>query len=551
MKWFGSKEKQADEPGAKAPAEKEAKPQAPSRWRRILKQCLHVAAVALAALGLAWLNQAWGLDRLLNSRWEAVRAVWLPLVFLLVYVLAWLSWWAIRQLGPDRLGGEFPDLDQAWGEARQLLADNGIDLRTTPVFLVIGEPQGGTELLFAASRWAFQVRYAAAGGEPALHVYGNREAVFVACGSASLLTATTRSQGARDVDAQGATGLPSSAPQTSCSRACGNAECAGDPVNPVASIGSTTGTAGQASSGTQAPMSQVMAAAPRAMLVGDELDAGPQRSATAWPTQDPAVSERLAARLDGLCRRIAFDRRPLVPVNGVLVLLPLFATDSPEQARQVVVACRLDLEGIRQSLGVECPRIAILCDLQQLPGFDALVAAFRDGPSQQWVLGRTFPLVPDLEPARWPGMIEQGLRWLSDSLWPSAVYPIMQPGPADWHDGEPVLRANQRCLRLLEEGWRRMRLIPEILVRSLQGDASDRPMFGGFALAATGADGLREQGFVGGALRWLVEAQDHVGWTDEALREDAACRRWTLLGSLGLTALLAVFCVVGFRLVWY
>jgi hypothetical protein len=69
-------------------------------------------------------------------------------------------------------------------------------------------------------------------------------------------------------------------------------------------------------------------------------------------------------------------------------------------------------------------------------------------------------------------------------------------------------------------------------------------------LAATGTDNLRQQGFVAGVLRWLVEAQDHVAWTDEALREGALCRRWTLFGSLGLAGFLAILAAVSVSLLW-
>jgi hypothetical protein len=158
--------------------------------------------------------------------------------------------------------------------------------------------------------------------------------------------------------------------------------------------------------------------------------------------------------------------------------------------------------------------------------------------------------MPDLDSARWPGMIEQGLHWLTDSLWPSAIYPLMQPGPADWQEGEPVMQANQRCFRLMEEGWRRMRLVPEIVVRSFQMPSPARPLFGGFALAATGTDSLRQQGFVAGVLRWLVEAQDYVGWTEQAIREDAVCHRWTVLGSLVLACVFALLVVLSIGLLW-
>jgi hypothetical protein len=260
------------------------------------------------------------------------------------------------------------------------------------------------------------------------------------------------------------------------------------------------------------------------------------------------VVERLSARLQYLCRLLAHDRQPYVPINGLLTLFGLSATDSPERMREAGTACRQDLLAIRESLGVECPHMALLCDMQRVPGFDELLSAFPDRPSQQWVLGRTFPLVPDIETGRWASMIEQGLRWLSDSQWPATIYPLMRTGPANWNDGDPVLAANERCFQLLEEGRRRLQLVPELLARSFQAAPPARTLFGGFALAGTGIDRHREQGFVAGVLRWLVEAQDHVAWTGESLRDDDACRFWTRLGFCGLTAFLCLIGVLSFGL---
>lgn len=536
MAWFGSKgKKPADEASSGPPAKPNDTPSSSPRKgrRRRWLVFLHVALVVLVLAGLAFLNWAWDLDRLLSARWETVRAIWLPLVFLLGYLLCLVCWWAVRQLGPDRLTGEFPDLDKAWAQGRELLAEGGIDLRTTPLFLVLGEPEGGIELLFAASRWPFQVRLAAPGSEAPLHVYANREAIFVACGSASLLAHATRSRvAARQADTPLAAGpcLASDRPQPSPAEAIESASAL--PENEAAS------------SKLEAQQEK---ASPKVSLVGEDTCAIPSSPATLWPTQNRPLAERLSARLACLCRHIAHDRQPLVPLNGVLALFPLSATDSADCARATALACRSDLQTVRESVGVECPHVALLCDLHQLPGFDELVTLFSDSPARQWVLGRTFPLLPDVEPGRWPAMIEQGLRWLTDSLWPSAIYPSMEAGLADWKPGDAIVKANQRRFRLLAEVSSRMRLVPEMIAHCFQATAPARPLFRGFAMAATGTDSLREQGFAAGALRWLVEAQDYVRWTEETLREDTLYRRWALWGSLGLASFLAlvVFLCVG------
>jgi len=511
MKWFGKAK--SDEPrpaGAKADVTPCARP--PRRHRRWLT-VLHVMAVVAVLVGLTFLTPAWGLDRLRQSRLPGLYAVWLPLLFLMLYALCWLCWWAVRQLGPDHLTGEYPDLERAWASARQALDAQGIDLRATPLFLVLGQPAGGIDLFFSASRWPFQVRFRSGEPEPLVALCANREAAFLACPAESLLATLALSPTAGEVSAQEvAVAEPGAVAEL------GRAEA-------VAAVGVLE----------EAPCT------PQACLLC-EGEAAEPCAPRATPIRDRRLVEQLSARLRYLCRLVAYDRQPYVPINGVLALFPLSATDSPEWMRNAAAACRADLQAVRETAGLECPHLALLCDMQRVPGFAELLAAFPDRPTQQWVLGRTFPLVPDIAPERWPGMIEQGVRWLSDSQWPATIYPILRTDTADRQAEGLVLESNQRCFRLLEEGRRRLQLVPELLVRSFQVSPPARPLFAGFALAGTGVDGHQEQGFVAGVLRWMVEAQDHVAWTSEALRDEATCRFWTRLGFYGLAAFL---CLLG------
>src|SRR5262245_43751446 len=62
------------------------------RRRRLFWLVLHVLAVVLMVVLLAFVNRAAGVERLLRLRWFGLDRVWLPLLFLLVYALLWLGW---------------------------------------------------------------------------------------------------------------------------------------------------------------------------------------------------------------------------------------------------------------------------------------------------------------------------------------------------------------------------------------------------------------------------------------------------------------------------
>ena len=132
--------------------------------------------------------------------------------------------------------------------------------------------------------------------------------------------------------------------------------------------------------------------------------------------------ERQTARLRHLGRLIARDRRPYCGVNGILLLVPMAATDDEADAHEAGVCCREDLATAREALQVQCPVFALVCGLEQVPGFDAFIAHFSPEQLRRRV-GQRFPLVPDLAPDEVPAMIEGGVKWLGLNVFP-------EPGPA-------------------------------------------------------------------------------------------------------------------------
>jgi hypothetical protein len=131
---------------------------------QLLVVLLTLAAVFAAGGGQlfrAW----WSVGKLL-----ALLAL-LVIVPLLVYQAArlWLQHESVR----------WPDIDAAWKEAVIQLNRQQIDLRNTPVFLVLGcDGAEGERAIMQEAATPFLVVAAPAGGSP-LHVYAGNEAVFI------------------------------------------------------------------------------------------------------------------------------------------------------------------------------------------------------------------------------------------------------------------------------------------------------------------------------------------------------------------------------------
>ena len=87
--------------------------------------------------------------------------------FLLLYSLSWLGYWLYRLLGEEDAAAEFPDVDDAWREARAKLDAQGIGLADAPLYLILGRPAAGEDALFQAAEQQVAVRAPASADAPA------------------------------------------------------------------------------------------------------------------------------------------------------------------------------------------------------------------------------------------------------------------------------------------------------------------------------------------------------------------------------------------------
>lgn len=95
---------------------------------------------------------------------------------------------------------QFPDIDFAWRAGIAALRDHGIDLTTTPVFLVLGSSGEQQERdLMTASNLSLRVREVPEGPSP-LHWFANPDGVFLFCSDTSWLSALSTLQRTRKTE---------------------------------------------------------------------------------------------------------------------------------------------------------------------------------------------------------------------------------------------------------------------------------------------------------------------------------------------------------------
>jgi hypothetical protein len=504
-----------------------------------LRRAVHATAVVAAVLALAALNQVPGVRTTSGIDNPLLRRVWLPLLFLLCYLLGWLIrlFWELMRAAPEE--SPFPDIDRAWEEAKRALAEAGPGLGEAPLFLLLGRPDEG-EAALAAGLSPTVAGVPSWPGAP-LRAYATAEAIYVTCAGASLLGAHCRvlageltlSRGGGDPPGGGGGGGDGGGATFG-----GGATIRPDDLDPEV---------GRAFSAVR-EAGAIEAAARKEGRALTKAEQGTLRrlrrrlAQADRPQQLHAYAEeveRQSARLRHLGRLIARDRRPYCGVNGILLLVPMAATDDEADAHEAGTCCREDLATAQAALQVRCPVFALVCGLEQVPGFEAFIGPFGADQLRRRV-GQRFPLVPDLASGEVPAMLEGGVRWLGLNVFPSLALPhwrLEVPGVSEL--GEAV-RGNAGLFEFLSEVRERQARVGRILSRGVSGE-----LFGGCYFAATGtgtgtgSGTERERAFLRPVFARLLEEQDYVSWSEEALAEEAWYGRLTRWGYASLAVVVA------------
>jgi hypothetical protein len=501
------------------------------QWPRWLWRTIHILLLIGALVGLYFLNRWLEIGRLLLLRTAWLQDYYLPIVFLLLYALSWLGYWLYRLLGEEDAIPEFPDVDDAWREAAAKLESQGIGLADAPLYLILGRPAAGEDALFQAAEQPVAVRAPTAGDAP-LRVYAHRDAIFVTCGSASAW-GRFAAMLAGEEDSGGSV-LRAAAPSGDKTIQFGS-ESMGIPQENIDELRELLAKQQQRDL-TPAERGRLQELA--------ELTKGPatpkKRASLSAETQT-----RGTARLRFLCKLIRRDRRPWCPVNGLLILVPWAGTESDESAKEAAGLLQRDLAAAREVLQLRYPTFALVCDLEDARGFADFRRSFTPETLKKGRIGQRLPLVPDIDPAEVPGLLERGVQWIGQTVLPAGIIKFLRldtPPPGDPRATPSAATSHNRNLyMLLNQVYQRGPRLARILGRGLPGGSGQAaaepldalPLFGGCYLAGTGRT-PQDQAFVPAVVQRLIDGQSNVSWTGAALAEDARYKRWTAFGYMGM-----------------
>jgi len=228
-------------------------------------------------------------------------------------------------------------------------------------------------------------------------------------------------------------------------------------------------------------------------------------------------------------------------------VLPFQATESEPDATLYGHLFRQDLRAVRSAAGVDCPLFVLVAGLEEARGFREFLDRFPR-PLRQRRVGQQFPYIGDLDAAEVPQVIGQGIAWIFRELFPPLIYRLLRLEKSSKSGQDEVLRGNIRLFHLLSQMQDRHRFLGRALTLGLGLERRGAFRLAGCYLAGTGKNAAREQGFVGGVFRRLIESQDFVAWTDEALAADERYRRWTWMGYVGIGLAVGAVLLLGYFL---
>ncbi|MGF1581084.1 MAG: type VI secretion protein IcmF/TssM N-terminal domain-containing protein [Gemmataceae bacterium] len=507
------------------------------RANPILVWTLHILAVVLGLLLLYWLNGVFKVPPLVDTRLPILRNTWLPILGLLLYLLGWNVYWLLAT--PSESTRQFPEIDNAWEEARQALTHANIDPTSRPLYLVLGHPEAAEVHLFEAARLEWNVPQTPKQPAAWLHVYANRdsnpdnEGIYVTCSEVSLMGKLATRLMLKDL---GSTQQEQQEAQVSVTDAT---------LEPGADAQQILRTLRQAPEGRGHE---------RANTALWRRSVRPESAVIPDIRNDETVVAEYTARLEYLCERITEDRAPFCGINGILVLLPLGASDSKACAAQTADLCHRDLQTIRRVVGVRCPVYVLQTDLETTWGFFEFVQQTpKEARSSR--VGRSFPLDTDLDPDSAGKAIVESLEWMCLHEMRDLVYKKhLKVESSLEHDPRNETRRNVRLYRFLTMLTQRRQHLAQIVKNALitklvpgTNSTSESWFYGGFYLAATGEDRDTEQAFVRGVLSKLNEQQMYVCWTHETIVQDQRDNAQATVGFVILGILWGV--VIGY-FVW-
>lgn len=477
---------------------------APAQWMLSLSIPARVAVLVAVVL---WTGVGAFLVMLLSDpllvRWQtwilgprlAVIAALLVIIPLVVYQA--LRVWLEGKPSP------FPDIDKAWHAGLDELANRGISLDRTPLFLVLGSRTLDEEMRLLSAAGIDCQEHCVPRGPAPLHWFITEDAVWLACTDVGCLSVA--SSLADELRRARPSLKPKNLEAVQTFRAT---MMAGSMI-----LGDDD--AADGGGGVRGTLASPGVSAGRGTMAFDAVESSEEQGPVSMPADKAALQK---ARLTHFCGLLRRARYPLAPLNGILTLLPYHLLQAGPWGGEVVAqAARSDVPVLIQELGIRCPLVAVVTGLEHQSGFRELIRRIGARAADTQRFGKGSDPWAEASREQMHALANQACGAFEDF-----IYSFFKK------KGSSVDPGNKRLFGLLcqvRQGVEER--LGEVLASgyakgSAEGDAL---LVTGVYFSACGEE-PGTQGFVRGVFDKLVEQQGELEWTDITFRRERRYAAW-------------------------
>jgi len=470
------------------------------------------------------------------------------LIVLVLMIIIPIVAYFITKIWMEEDSSEFPDIDKAWKQGSTELDKHGISLGSTPLFLIVGNSdERRAENLMRASGFGFNVHNPAE-GPAAIHWFANPDGIFIFLTQSSCLSKLAdQCQNRRDGMSQIASSAPPPIPggQTIVAGA-GQESLISERLDSLEEespeeaepkfMDAPAGMAGNAGIGATMDFSN-MGDAGATMNFGAEAVQTAAKSSGGVRQSKSDLTDQMK-RLEYVCKLINKARRPVCPINGILVTVPFELID--QFSEPVQIAIQSDLETIRETTRLRCSVTALVTEMDKNPGFLELIRRVGEKKSKEQRFGKGFNL--------WNPPIAEQLEAVSQhatGAFEDWTYLLFRERDGLRRPGNPKLFELLCKIRgSFSDSF------TNIVANSFGYEPDKNPrasrgslLFSGCYFAATG-DSEDRQAFVRSVLYRVMEQDGELDWNAEALEEnnsaEFASNIAALIGGVCLIILVAI-----------
>jgi hypothetical protein len=351
-----------------------------TRMPRWVYQLLHLLIVTTITVVLAIYSRDIVQPSNIATELPQVQDWWCGILFLALYAFVRTIHYFYRLLLMEEASA-YPDIDRAWAAGMDALARNGLDIRSIPIFPILGLSEDEETQFFSGAR--FHARVVAPGIDETpmpLRFFANREALFISCPGVSavcaqlesgpLLSGGISNYEASDSGAASVATLEPGGPAPGASPGVQQPDVAATGTLAPGQQSLASGLPASAPSetgGTLEPGSAGSAGPAATMLPGGRSSGGaPIRTSGPSEPLSARKLEECRSRLRHLCRLVTRYRQPFCPINGAAIMIPLQWSELSTQSG--IDPAKQDVEVLHRGLQMQFPVVCFFNGLNKLEG---------------------------------------------------------------------------------------------------------------------------------------------------------------------------------------